>query len=298
MRLDLVSVSFLRPARSNRYLRRSSIMPFDGGRPEAKRSFRGMSFTNVVFAVFSASLVTACASVSGGGATAGFASMPLAQQQAVVQEKDSAAAPKSVVDRDAVRKIALNLTAVDPESKSYRVGPRDVLEVTVFQAPELSKTIQVSEAGTINFPLIGEVEASGRSAREIEQELSKRLGAKYLQNPQISVFVKDYFSQRVTLEGAVTKPGVIPIAGGMSLLQAIAQGGGFTDLASHTVVVFRQVGGKRLAAQYDVSAIRDGSAPDLQLEAGDVIVVPTSELKEGMNLILKTMPLVTLVPLL
>ena len=101
--------------------------------------------------------------------------------------------------------------------------------MTVFQAPELSKTIQVSEAGTINFPLIGELDAAGKTAREIEQELSKKLGTKYLQNPQISVFVKDHFSQRITVEGAVKKPGVYPIAGGMSLLQAMAEAQGFED---------------------------------------------------------------------
>ena len=141
----------------------------------------------------------------------------------------------------------------------YKIGPRDVLEVTVFQAPELSKTFQVSEAGTINFPLIGEVDAAGRTAREIEQELRKKLGTKYLQNPQISVFVKDHFSQRITMEGAVKKPGVYPMAGGMSLLQAIAQAQGFEDTASHTVVFFRQVNGKRLARNmmFRVSAMEE-----------------------------------------
>ena len=85
----------------------------------------------------------------------------------------------------------------------------------------------------MNFPLIGEVDAGGRTAREIEQELRKKLGTKYLQNPQISVFVKDHFSQRITIEGAVKKPGVFPIPGGMTLLQAIAEAQGFDDNASH-----------------------------------------------------------------
>ena len=158
-------------------------------------------------------------------------------------------------DQDAVRKVALSVVSVsDPASKSYKVGPRDVLEVTVFQAPELSKTFQVSEGGTINFPLIGEVDAGGKTAREIEQELRKKLGTKYLQNPQISVFVKDHFSQRVTIEGAVKKPGVFPIPGGMTLLQAIAEAQGFDESASHEVLLFRQTNGKRLAAKYDVSS--------------------------------------------
>ncbi len=102
--------------------------------------------------------------------------------------------------------------------------------MTVFKAPELSKTVQVSETGTINFPLIGELDAAGKSAREIEQEMTKKLGSKYLQNPQISVFVKDYFSQRITMEGAIKKPGVYPIAGGLVVLQAMAQAGGFDEI--------------------------------------------------------------------
>ena len=114
----------------------------------------------------------------------------------------------------------------DPASKTYKVGPGDVLEVTVFKTPELSKNVQISEAGTINFPLIGELAVAGMTAREIEKELGQGLGAKYLQNPQISVFVKEYHSQRITIEGAVKKPGVYPIAGGLSLLQAVAQAGG------------------------------------------------------------------------
>ena len=110
-----------------------------------------------------------------------------------------------------------------------------MLEVTVFKVPDLSKVVQVSEAGTINYPLIGELEAGGKTAREIEQDLTKLLGTKYLQNPQIGVFVKEYNSQRVTVEGAVKKPGVYPIVGGMSLLQAVATAGGFESNAEDTI---------------------------------------------------------------
>jgi polysaccharide export outer membrane protein len=100
------------------------------------------------------------------------------------------------------------------------------------------------------------------------------------------------------MEGAVKKPGVYPIPGGLSLLQAMALAGGFDEAASHTVLLFRQVNGKRLAAKYDVSSIRDGAEEDPQLQAGDVIIVPTSELKEGMGLVLKLIPLATFAPLL
>jgi polysaccharide export outer membrane protein len=198
-----------------------------------------------------------------------------------------------------VQKAALSLSSVsDPNSKAYKIGPRDVLEVTVFKAPELSKVVQVSETGTISYALVGEVPAGGRTAREVEQELTKRLGAKYLQNPQISVFVKEYNSQRITIDGAVKKPGVYTIAGGMSLLQATATAGGFEAIADETVLLFRQKNGRRFAAKFDVARIREGKEEDPQLEAGDVVIAPTSDIKEGINAMFRFLPLATLVPLL
>jgi polysaccharide biosynthesis/export protein len=199
----------------------------------------------------------------------------------------------------AVRKAAFTATsASDPSSKAYKVGPLDVLEVTVFKVPDLSKSIQVSEAGTINFPLVGEIAAGGKTAREIEQELTKVLGARYLQHPQVTVFVKEYNSQRITIEGAVKKPGVIPMAGGLTLLQAIAQAHGLESVAETTVVVFRANGGKRTAVRYDITSIREGKSDDPQLLAGDVIVVTTSDIKEGINTLVKFLPLATIIPLL
>jgi polysaccharide biosynthesis/export protein len=214
-----------------------------------------------------------------------------------VAASSQAAAPPD--QKSYVQKAALSLSSVsDPSSKAYKIGPRDVLEITVFKAPELSKVVQVSGDGTISYTLIGEVTAGGRTTREVELELTKLLGAKYLQNPQISVFVKEYNSQRVTVDGAVKKPGVYTIAGGMSLLQATATAGGFEATAEETVLLFRQKNGKRFAARYDVARIREGREEDPQLEAGDVIIAPTSDIKEGINTMFKFLPLATLVPLL
>jgi polysaccharide biosynthesis/export protein len=210
----------------------------------------------------------------------------------------STAAPAGA-SQDAIEKVAQTYTAMsDPKSKAYKIGPLDVLDITVFKVPDLTKTVQVSEAGTINFPLVGEVQAGGRSARELEQDLTKRLGAKYLQNPQITVFVKEYNSQRVTVTGAVKKPGVVPMVGGMTLLQALAQSGGLEETAESTAVVMRVSDGKRLAGRYDVSDIQEGRANDPQLQSGDVIIVPTSDMKQGFNTFLKMVPLATLAPLL
>ncbi len=207
--------------------------------------------------------------------------------------------PAALDQEAALDKIAKAYTSMaDPSSKAYKIGPLDVLEITVFKVPDLSKTVQVSEAGTINFPLIGEVETSGKSAREMEQLLAKKLGAKYLQNPQISVFVKEHNSQRVTVTGAVKKPGVVPMAGGLSLLQAIAISGGLDEVAESTAVLMRVTDGKRLAGRYDVADIQAGRADDPPLQSGDVIIVPTSDMKQGFNTVLRLVPLASLTPLL
>jgi polysaccharide biosynthesis/export protein len=207
--------------------------------------------------------------------------------------------PTSGDQQAAISKVTLTLSsASDPSSKAYRIGPRDVLEVTVFKVPDLPKVVQVSESGTINYPLIGELQAGGRTAREVEQDLTKLLGAKYLQNPQISVLVKEYNSQRITLEGAVKKPGVYPIVGGLSLLQAIATAGGFENNAEETVLLIRQKTGTPSAGKFDISQIRRGKAEDVQLEAGDVIIAPTSDIRQGMEVFFRLAPLANIAALL
>ena len=91
--------------------------------------------------------------------------------------KETDAGPRD--QEAAVQKAALSVSSVsDPNSKAYKIGPRDVLEVTVFKVPDLSKVVQVSESGAFSFPLVGEVRAGGRTSREVEQDLTKLLGAK------------------------------------------------------------------------------------------------------------------------
>jgi len=112
------------------------------------------------------------------------------------------------------------------------------------------------------------------------------------------VFVKEYNSQRVTIEGAVRKPGIYPVTGGMSLIQAIATAQGFSEAADESVVVFRESGGKRQVARFELSDIRAGKAEDVQLEPGDVIVAGRSALKENWNTFLKAIPAAGLFALL
>jgi polysaccharide export outer membrane protein len=171
------------------------------------------------------------------------------------------------------------------------IGSADVLDISVFQVPELSKTLEVSETGTINFPLLGEITAAGKTPDELERELTSKLAADYLQHPVVTVFVKESNSQRVTISGAVDKPGIYPIKGPTSLVQIVALAGGFKDQSDSTVLILRKKGGSRMAARYDVSEIQSGRAQDPLLQANDVLVAGTSAIKQGFGLILKALPI-------
>lgn len=175
---------------------------------------------------------------------------------------------------------------------AYQIGAQDLLEITVFNVPELSKTLQVADTGTINFPLLGEVPVAGKTARQVEQDLTARLGADYLQNPQVTVYVKENNSRNITISGAVKKPGVYPLTTRTSLLQAIAIAEGFGESAESTVLVLRGTGRKQSAAKFDIAAIQSGRMADPTLQAGDRVVVGESAIKKGFNTFLKAVPMI------
>ncbi len=183
-------------------------------------------------------------------------------------------------------------TAMEPGSVAYRIGPLDVLTVKVFRVPELSAEVQVADSGTINLPLIGDVMAAGRTAKDIEADLKVRLGEKYLQNPQVTVFIKEYNAQRLTVNGAVRSPGVFPLRGHTTLLQVISMAGGVdNNQASSNVVIFRQSDGKRTVARFDLDEILKGTATDPTLEPGDMVIVDDSSAKLLLNNILRALPI-------
>jgi polysaccharide export outer membrane protein len=164
------------------------------------------------------------------------------------------------------------------------LSPNDVLEISVFQADSLNKTVQIDAAGRISLPLIGVVQAAGKSVRQLEQELEAAYGKSYLQSPDITVFLKDSAGQRVTIDGEVAKAGLYPVTAGTSLLDVIAMAGGFRDIADQKkVFVFRDVGGRKLVANYSVALIRSGQLANPRIYGGDTIMVFTSESRVAVN---------------
>jgi polysaccharide export outer membrane protein len=181
-------------------------------------------------------------------------------------------------------------SAATPGNVAYRIGHQDVLDIAVFMVPELSKTVQVADSGTVSLPLIGDVPVSGKSAQQLERELEKKYGVKYLKSPQITVSIKEYNSQRVTIEGAVRKPGVYPVRGQGTLMQFIAMAEGLDPTSDATVIVIRDINGKRHAAKFTVDDIRVGRTPDAAIQPGDVIIANSSQFKEAWQNFLRVLP--------
>lgn len=160
----------------------------------------------------------------------------------------------------------------------------DVLQVEVFQTNTLNRTVQIDSAGRVSLPLIGTITAAGKTVRVLEQEIETAYGKSYLQSPDVSVFLKESVGQRVTVDGEVAKAGLYPVASGATLLDVIAQAGGFKDIADQRkVFVFRDVGSKKLVANYSVADIRSGRLLNPKIYGRDVIFVFTSQNRVALN---------------
>jgi polysaccharide export outer membrane protein len=176
--------------------------------------------------------------------------------------------------------------------EDYRIGPLDEITVNVFQEEDLSlEKVRVDAAGNLFMPLVGTVKAGGLTPSELSQEISGRLAERYLVDPQVSVQIDTAVSQRVIVEGSVTKPGVFPITGSATLIEAIALAEGPDQLAQISeVVVFRNINGQRHGALFDLGQIRRGEAADPRILGGDTIVVGVSNLKTSWQMIVSTLP--------
>lgn len=171
------------------------------------------------------------------------------------------------------------------------IAPGDKVHVSVFGVDSLSGDFLVEENGLIDYPLIGLVQAQGQTPEQFAKSLAARLGEKDLRNPDVRVAVVEQAKQTVTVEGAVKQPAVVAIRGQTSLLQAIALAGGTTpDAETKQIIVFRQVGGQRMAAAFDLNAIRRAEAPDPVIYPNDMVVVSGSQNKRLIDRILQAVP--------
>ncbi len=164
----------------------------------------------------------------------------------------------------------------------YRIGPQDVLRVTVFQEVDLSSNeVPVDASGRIVLPLIGLVQAAGKTSVELSKDIAARLEERYLVDPQVSIVVVKAASMKVTVEGAVSDPGIYEIEGSTTLLQAMALADGPTQTAQlDQIIVFRRKADGLYAARFNIADIRSGIEPNPEILGNDIVVVGNSFAKQ------------------
>ncbi|MGD0529975.1 MAG: polysaccharide biosynthesis/export family protein [Polyangiaceae bacterium] len=166
-----------------------------------------------------------------------------------------------------------NLPALTP---STVVGPGDVFEVSVLGEKDLPKEYRIQPDGSVDFPYVDRLQVAGLEPQQIEELIKTQLvSKKILVNPQVTLVVKQYNSKKISVIGAVNKPGSLPWTDGIKLVEAISLSGGFTSLGdqNHVVLTRNVAGGKTVTAVVSVEEITDGKQPDVPLQAGDTIKV-------------------------
>lgn len=159
----------------------------------------------------------------------------------------------------------------------YRIGPQDLLEITVIGFEDLNRSYRVSEEGKINLPYLGELEVQGLTGSDLEKKLVQLLEEKYLQNPQVSVVITEHQSRRVFLIGAVTSPGSFELTGRLTLLKLIAQAGGLTPDAGNEIIIMRQLpDGNKTSLKISVEdlILKGDPSLDIPLQPDDIVSIP------------------------
>lgn len=178
-------------------------------------------------------------------------------------------------------KVAEALPAPDaPRQDSletFHIGATDLVKISVLEAPDLSTEGQIDSGGFIVMPLVGGVRLAGLTPLEAATAIEDKLRGRYVNNPHVTVALKEVKSSIVTIDGAVKKPGLYPVVGEMTLQGAIARAEGANDFANiRRVIVFRTVGGQKMAAMFDLRDIRSGKIDDPRIYGNDIVVIGES----------------------
>lgn len=169
----------------------------------------------------------------------------------------------------------------DQFAGEYRIGARDLLEITVLGVAEINKlVVRVAEEGLITLPLLGEVNVNNMTRSEVEQELTRLVGEKYVRNPQVTVFIQEYLSKRVSVLGAVERPGPVELVGRQTVLSVISQAGGLTRDAGKEIIVIRQLpGGDSTTHRIPIDDLffKGDAKLNIPLEPDDIVTVPVDK---------------------
>lgn len=162
-------------------------------------------------------------------------------------------------------------------SRPATLGANDVFDVRIYQEPDLTGTYRIQSDGTIAFPLLGNLEVSGLTPPQVADLITRRLRDGYIKNPQVTLTVKEYNSKKISVLGAVARPGEYPYVEDMSIVSAIAQAGGFTRVAApNQTNVTRVVDQQEQRITVPVGDIEKGRERNFRLAPGDIVSVPES----------------------
>ena len=190
--------------------------------------------------------------------------------EALNQQIEIASAKAEMTDRSVIKRIG------------YKIGPDDVIEISVFLVEELNKTVRITGDGYILLPLVGALHVEGKTVQEVQNLLTRELGEKYLQDPQVNVFVAEYRSHQVAVLGAVAKPNIYNIKRPRSVLEMVSMAGGLTKEAGNRIRIQRGIIDEEsgeLAAEsliVDLQPLIEGLNKEttLLLSGGDSIMIP------------------------
>lgn len=176
-----------------------------------------------------------------------------------------------------IRFVSRESAARGEPAAERALGTEDLLEVTVFEVPDLNRTVRIGDSGSVSLPLVGEIHAAGLTPHELEMRIREKLDGTYVKDPHVSIFVQEHGSKKVSVLGAVGKPGVYEMLGPRNLLQVLAQAGGLTqDCGAELYVIRASPGGGHDRIAVDIDALMTSREPALNLpiEPGDVVSVP------------------------
>ncbi|TKJ34748.1 hypothetical protein CEE39_02165 [bacterium (candidate division B38) B3_B38] len=186
--------------------------------------------------------------------------------------------PESVEEKEEATDVNPETRTVQDTPRDYIIGAEDLIEISVYELPEMNKTVRISGEGSITLPFIGEIKAEGLTQQELEKTIRILLSERYITNPQVTVFIKEYRSQRASVIGAVEKPGSYPLIGRRTILDIISEAGGITEKAGKKLYLIRgsSSGSSADSILIDLEELIEKGNPELNLpvQGGDVISIP------------------------
>jgi polysaccharide export outer membrane protein len=172
-------------------------------------------------------------------------------------------------------------------SQDYRIGHNDIIKITVYEEPDLTKAVRVTRNGMISFPLLGNIEVAGLTVTDLERKLTRLLAKDYLVNPQVSVFIEEYHSKKVFVLGAVNKPGSYELTGEATVLEMISRAEGITEEGGNSLVLLRakvdpgiqlsQMDAEPIVIDLEKLLIQGDISQNITVQDGDVIHIPKAD---------------------